>query len=318
MYQIHCFDAVAQDQGQRLDIFLSAENPELSRSHIQKLVDEGLVEVNGKPVRSSYRIRSGDHVIIRVRPPVELVVQPEPIPLDIYFEDADVVVVNKPRGMVVHPAEGNYNGTLVNALLHHCKDLSGINGVIRPGIVHRLDKDTSGLLMVAKNDRAHVELARQLSERSVERCYFALVHGTVKNDRGSVDAPIGRHPKDRQRMAVTPGKGKSAVTHYFVQERYLKRNLTYLKLQLETGRTHQIRVHMAWLGYPLVGDEKYGPSKNVFDLEGQFLHAGILGFVHPRSGETMTFEAPLPEELQIILNKINKENDFTAAIEQNE
>jgi len=301
VYRIHCFEAGGDDSGQRLDVFLAGENPDLSRSHIQKLVAGGLVEVNGLQARAGYRVKGGDLVVLRVPPPVELVVAPEPIPLDIYFEDADMVVVNKPRGMVVHPAEGNYSGTLVNALMHHCRDLSGINGVIRPGIVHRLDKDTSGLLMVAKNDAAHLDLARQLSERKVDRRYLALAHGVVKNDRGTVDAPIGRHPRDRQRMAVTPGGGKPAVTHYRVLERH--RDLTYLELKLETGRTHQIRVHMAWLGHPVVGDPKYGPAKNRFGLEGQFLHAGALGFVHPRSGERMAFEAPLPPDLQRVMEE---------------
>ncbi|MCL6612335.1 MAG: RluA family pseudouridine synthase [Peptococcaceae bacterium] len=300
MYRIHCFDAAEEDSGQRLDVFLAGESPELSRSHIQKLVAGGLVEVNGVPARASYRVKGGDRVLMRIPPPEDLVVKPEPIPLDIYFEDADVIVVNKPRGMVVHPAEGNFTGTLVNALLYHCRDLSGINGVVRPGIVHRLDKDTSGLLMAAKNDFAHLELARQLSERKVDRRYLALVHGVLKNDRGTVDAPVGRHPRDRKKMAVTPGKGKPAVTHYRVLDRH--RDLTLLELRLETGRTHQIRVHMAWLGHPVVGDPKYGPAKNRFGLEGQFLHAGLLGFNHPRSGERMTFEAPLPEELRRVLN----------------
>lgn len=302
MYQIHCFDVAEGEAGRRLDVFLSGETPELSRSHIQRLIDEGMAEVNGQQAKAGYRIRPGDAVVLRVPPPVELVVEAENIPLDIYFEDTDVVVVNKPRGMVVHPAEGNYSGTLVNALMSHCRDLSGINGVMRPGIVHRLDKDTSGLLMVAKNDAAHLELARQLSARTVERRYTAVAHGVFKNDRGVVDAPIGRHLRDRKKMAVTDRNGKRAVTHYRVLERY--RKFTYLELRLETGRTHQIRVHMAYLGHPLLGDAKYGPGKNSFGLEGQFLHAGVLGFIHPRSGEDMHFEAPLPAELEGILEKI--------------
>lgn len=302
VHQVHCFNAGESDTGQRLDVFLAGEAPQLSRSYIQKLVMEGMVDVNGLPARANYRLRKGDSVVVRIPPPVELVVEPEPIPLDIYYEDADVVVVNKPRGMVVHPAEGNYSGTLVNALLHHCRDLSGINGVMRPGIVHRLDKDTSGLLMVAKNDFSHFDLARQLGERSVERRYLALVHGSVKHDRGTVDAPIGRHPKDRQKMAVEPRNGRPAVTHYRVLGRY--DSFTHLDLRLETGRTHQIRVHMAYIGHPAVGDARYGPAKNPFGLEGQFLHAALLGFVHPRSGERKVFEAPLPEELQKVLDKI--------------
>jgi len=302
VYQIICFNAEEVDTGQRLDVFLSGESPGLSRSHIQKLVAGGMVEVNGVPARPSYKVRTGDVVVLKVPPPVELVVEPEPIPLDILYQDVDLVVVNKPRGMVVHPAEGNYTGTLVNALLHHCRDLSGINGILRPGIVHRLDKDTSGLLMVAKNDAAHLDLARQISERTVEKRYLALVHGSMKHNRGTVDAPIGRHPKDRQRMAVEPRNGKPAVTHYQVLSRH--GNYTYLDLKLETGRTHQIRVHLAYIGCPVVGDHKYGPDKNAFGLEGQFLHAALLAFTHPCSHEKMIFEAPLPEELQRVLNRL--------------
>lgn len=310
MYQILFFEADESQSGLRLDVFLSNENADLSRSHIQKLVIDGLVEVNDLPARASHRLKCGDRVVMRVPPPVELVVKPEDILLDIYYDDADVIVINKSRGMVVHPAEGNYTGTLVNALLHYCRDLSGINGVIRPGIVHRLDKDTSGLLMVAKNDLAHLELARQLSTHSVDRIYRALVHGIIKNDFGVVDAPIGRHPKDRQKMAVTPGKGRYALTHYRVLERYYNSSLTLVELRLETGRTHQIRVHMTWLGHPLVGDEKYGRGKNSFGLEGQFLHAGLLGFVHPSHGKKMTFEAPLPEQLETILNSIKEKESI--------
>lgn len=301
VYQIYHYNTGLGDAGQRLDLYLANENSDLSRSHIQKLVTEGMVDVNGSPAKSSYRVRPGDAVVLRVPPPAELVVEPEAVFLDIYFEDADIIVVNKPKGMVVHPAEGNYSGTMVNALLYHCRDLSGINGVIRPGIVHRLDKDTSGLLMVAKNDLAHLDLACQLSERKVERRYHALVHGILGNDRGTVDAPIGRHSRDRQRMAVNPERGRRAVTHYRVLERY--QGFTYLELRLETGRTHQIRVHMSYLGYPVVGDPKYTRAKNRFGLESQFLHAALLGFIHPRSKENLTFEAPLPAELQIVLDK---------------
>jgi 23S rRNA pseudouridine1911/1915/1917 synthase len=292
--------------GERLDVFLAKENPELSRSHIQKLITGEQVTVNGDPVRSSYRVKPGDEVVLRVPPPRELEVVPENIPLDIYYEDADVVVVNKPRGMVVHPAEGNYSGTLVNALLFHCRDLSGVNGIMRPGIVHRLDKDTSGLIMVAKNDLAHLELARQLKERRVTRRYIALAHGNFAEDRGTVDAPIGRHPRDRQRMAVVSQGGRHAVTHYRVLERFGP--YTLLELRLETGRTHQIRVHMAYLGHPLVGDLKYGPSRPHFDLQGQFLHAATLGFHHPREGEYMEFTAPLPGELQDILARLKEKS----------
>ncbi len=303
MYRIYCFDAGEGDAGRRLDVYLAGENTELSRSHIQKLVAGGLVEVNGLPARAGYRIKPGDSLVMRVPPPAELPAGPEPIPLEICYEDADVLVVNKPRGMVVHPAGGNYSGTLVNALLHHCRDLSGINGVMRPGIVHRLDKDTSGLLVVAKNDSSHLDLARQLSERKVDRRYLALVHGTVKNRLGVVDAPIGRHPRDRQRMAVPAAGGKPAVTRYRVLD--CRHGMTYLELRLETGRTHQIRVHMAWLGHPVVGDAKYGPENNPFGLEGQFLHAGMLGFTHPRTGEKLVFEVSLPPELQRILDRLS-------------
>lgn len=306
MYQIHCCDVGETDSGQRLDVFLAGENTELSRSHIQRLVADGLVEVNGQPARASYRVRQGDLVVLRVPPPVELVAKPEPIPLDIYYEDADVIVVNKPRGMVVHPAEGNCCGTLVNALLYHCRDLSGINGVKRPGIVHRLDKDTSGLIMVAKNDAAHLELARQLKERLVTRRYLALVHGRLKEQAGVIDAPIGRDPRDRQRMAVVQKNAKHAVTNYRVLRRF--NGYTYLECKLETGRTHQIRVHMAYIGHPVVGDPKYGPARAHFDLDGQFLHAAVLGFKHPRTGRTLEFEAPLPEVLEGVLAKLTPEN----------
>ncbi|NTW04990.1 MAG: RluA family pseudouridine synthase [Peptococcaceae bacterium] len=306
MYHIHFYQAEECHSGIRLDVFLSLENPELSRSHMQKLICEGLVEVNSIPAKASFRLKVGDQIILRMPPPVELVMAGEDIPLDIYHNDADLIVVNKPRGMVVHPAEGNYSGTLVNALLYCCKDLSGINGIIRPGIVHRLDKDTSGLLMVAKNDTAHIELARQLSIHSVDRIYLALVQGIVKNDFGRIDAPIGRHPKDRKKMAVTPGKGRNAATNYRVLKRFNKENLTLLELILETGRTHQIRVHMKWLGHPLLGDSKYSQAKNRFGLEGQFLHAKLLGFLHPKTGSKMIFEAPLPKELEEILSNLEE------------
>ncbi|SHI52075.1 RluA family pseudouridine synthase [Desulfofundulus thermosubterraneus] len=294
-----------ENAGERLDVFLAKENPDLSRSHIQRLIAEQQVTVNGEPARSSYRVKPGDEVVLKIPLPRELEVVPENIPLDIYYEDADVVVVNKPRGMVVHPAEGNYSGTLVNALLFHCRDLSGVNGIMRPGIVHRLDKDTSGLIMVAKNDFAHLELARQLKDRRVTRRYTALAHGNFKEDRGTVDAPIGRHSRDRQRMAVVGRGGRHAVTHYEVRERFGQ--YTLLELKLETGRTHQIRVHMAYLGHPLVGDLKYGPARPHFGLQGQFLHAATLGFHHPRWGEYLEFTAPLPGELVDILARLRQD-----------
>jgi len=302
--EIHYYNVNEADSGQRLDVFLAAENSELSRSHVQKLLAVGMVRVNSMPAKASYRLKQGDSVVLRVPTPVEPVVMQEPIPLDVYYEDADVIVVNKPRGMVTHPAAGNYSGTLVNALLYHCRDLSGINGVMRPGIVHRLDKDTSGLLMVAKNDFAHLELARQLGERKVERRYQALVNGTFKERCGTVDVPIGRHPRDRLRMAVSPVAGRPAVTHYTVLESH--DGFSLVELKLETGRTHQIRVHMAYMGHSLAGDPKYGQGKNKFNLTGQFLHAARLGFSHPKNGERMTFEAPLPTELQRVLDKWRK------------
>jgi len=280
--------------GTRLDIFLAENNPGLTRSHLQKLISEGMVKVNGVLSKPGYHLKLEDEVTLTVPGPRVLEVEPQPIPLDIYFEDGDVAVINKPRGMVVHPSHGNYTGTLVNALLYRCRDLSGINGVLRPGIVHRLDKDTSGLLMVAKNDAAHYELARQLKERQVTRRYLALVHGVFKEKSGTVDASIGRHPRDRQRMAVVSG-GRRSITHYQVEQEYDK--FTLLALRLETGRTHQIRAHMAYLGHPLVGDAKYAPGRNHSGLQGQFLHAAVLGFQHPRTQEYLEFKAPLPVEL---------------------
>lgn len=287
---------------ERLDVFLSSVNLGLSRSHVQKLLTEDWIKVNEKKVKAGYKIKMGDVIDLLIPPPLEMTALPENIPLDIYYEDEDLLVINKPKGMVIHPAEGNYSGTLVNALLYHCQDLSGINGVLRPGIVHRLDKDTSGLLMVAKNDKAHQFLAEQLKERKVTRRYLALVHGKVKNNKGIIDAPLGRDTNNRQKIAVQLNGGRFAVTHYKVLQRYSK--YTYLNLRLETGRTHQIRVHMSYIGYPLVGDPKYGFLKNNLSLEGQFLHAAILGFIHPRSGKEMIFEAPLPVSLQEILNKL--------------
>lgn len=292
----------AGEAGVRLDVFVTSREGKLSRSFVQKLIGDGAVTVNQAAARANYRLKEGDTVVVTLPPPVELTVQPEPIALEIYHEDKDVIVVNKPRGMVVHPAEGNYTGTLVNALLYHCRDLSGINGVLRPGIVHRIDKDTSGLLMVAKNDLAHEHLAGQLKEHTVRRGYLALAHGVLTSDRGVVDAPIGRDPRDRQKMAVTIRNSKAAVTHYRVLGRV--GNYTLLKLRLETGRTHQIRVHMAYIGHPLVGDTRYGPGKPHFNLEGQFLHAYLLGFIHPRNGEYMEFRAPLPAELTAVLKKL--------------
>ena len=289
------------EAGMRLDVFVSGSDPGLSRSYAQKLIGEGLIKVNGVKVKANYRLRDGEEVVATIPPPVELAVLPEPIPLDVYYEDSDLVVVNKPRGMVVHPAEGNHKGTLVNALLYHCRDLSGINGVLRPGIVHRIDKETSGLLMVAKNDLIHEGLAEQLKEHTVTRGYVALAHGILAHNRGMIDAPIGRDPSDRQRMAVNYRNGKEAVTHYRVLDR--KNNFTLLDLRLETGRTHQIRVHMSYTGHPLAGDTRYGPARPHLGLAGQFLHAYRLGFIHPGTQKYLEFRSPLPEELQIILEQ---------------
>lgn len=288
----------------RLDMFLTTNCTELSRSYVQKLIEDGFVTVNHKPAKANYKLRMGDEVTIEIPPAEELKAEPENIQLDIYYEDRDVIVVNKPRGMVVHPAEGNNSGTLVNALLYHCDDLSGINGVLRPGIVHRLDKDTSGLIMVAKNDNAHNSLAQQLKDRTVTRRYLALVHHNIKEEQGTVNAPIGRDPRDRQRMTVTDRNSKPAVTHYKVLERF--GDYTLIECRLETGRTHQIRVHMTYIGFPLVGDPKYGPNKPHFNLDGQLLHAQVLGFNHPSTGEHLELTAPLPEVYENILKHLRE------------
>lgn len=302
MLSVNYYEVDPAKAGTRLDVYLAGESPGISRSYLQRLISEGLVRVNNALSKPGYRVKPGDEVLLCVPYPEELKVEPEPIPLDVYYEDADVIVINKPRGMVVHPAAGNYSGTLVNALLYHCRDLSGINGVLRPGIVHRLDKDTSGLLVAAKNDAAHLELARQLKDRQVVRRYIALAHGWIQGDSGTIEAPIGRHPRDRKRMAVVAGGGKPAVTHYRVVQRFAK--FTLLHVRLETGRTHQIRIHLAYLGHPLVGDSKYAPKRSHYGLVGQFLHAAVLGFTHPRTGEYLEFEAPLPAKLAEFLRKI--------------
>jgi len=292
-----------EDAGLRLDVYLAQEFTEISRSRLQRLISKGMVLVNQRNVRTSYRIRTGDEIRVYL-PPVETpAVEPEPIPLEIVYEDKDLLVVNKPRGTVVHPGPGRIHGTMVNALLFHCRDLSGINGVLRPGIVHRLDKDTSGLLVVAKNDRAHLSLAAQLKERKVTREYVALVCGQVKEDAGTVNAPIGRHPRDRKKMAVN-ASGRDAITHFTVAARF--RRYTLLRLHLDTGRTHQIRVHLSHIGHPVVGDLKYGPARPRLGLKGQFLHAGVLGFTHPVSGEPLRFAAPLPPELEAVLTKLRE------------
>ncbi|KFZ43646.1 RluA family pseudouridine synthase [Anoxybacillus flavithermus] len=289
-----------QHDGERIDKVIAELNEQWSRSQVQQWLKEGHVLVNGKAVKPNYKCHVDDEVVISIPDPDPLHVEPEPIPLDIYYEDADVVVVNKPRGMVVHPAPGHMRGTLVNALLAHCQDLSGINGVLRPGIVHRIDKDTSGLLMVAKNDLAHESLVNQLVNKTVTRKYVAIVHGVIPHDYGTIDAPIGRDPRDRQSMAVVEN-GKEAVTHFRVLERF--DHYTFVECQLETGRTHQIRVHMKYIGYPLAGDPKYGPRKTL-PIDGQALHAGVLGFHHPRTGEYLQFEAPIPHEFERLLDML--------------
>ncbi len=288
---------------ERLDVALAAAMGK-SRSFVQTIIAEGRVRINGSPKKANYKLREGDKVEAEIPAPQVLDVAPELIPLDIVYEDQDVLVVNKPQGMVVHPAPGAWHGTLVNALLYHCRDLSGINGVLRPGIVHRIDKDTSGLLVVAKNDEAHRGLAEQIKAHTVARRYRALVHGLINEPSGTVDAPIGRDPSERKRMAVTFEHSKRAVTHYQVLERFSE--YTYLEARLETGRTHQIRVHMAYLGHPVVGDPLYGPKRSSFNLEGQVLHAIHLGFKHPRTGLYLEFEAPLPHYFEQVLKQLRR------------
>lgn len=299
-------------KGTRLDLVLSVALEEFSRSFIQKLFENGRITVDGQICREKkLKAAAGSVVIIDIPEPEKLEVTAEDIPLDIVYEDDDVLVVNKPAGMVVHPAPGNYTGTLVNALMYHCGDkLSSINGVIRPGIVHRIDKDTSGLLMVAKNDKAHSSLSQQLSEHSITRRYNAVVYSNIKEDEGTVDRPIGRDPSNRLRNAVTELNSKNAVTHYKVLERF--GSFSLIEARLETGRTHQIRVHMAYLKHPLLGDELYGPAKSKaaskLGAKRQMLHAGILGFVHPSTGEYMEFQSPLPEDFEKVLDKLRKDN----------
>lgn len=290
------------DEPQRVDAFIANEL-ELTRSHVSKLLSEGNVKVNSMAVQKSAKLKKGDTVDVIVPDPDPLDILPENIPLDIVYEDDYLLVVNKPKGMVVHPAPGNYTGTLVNALLWHCKDnLSGINGVMRPGIVHRIDKDTSGLLMVAKNDVAHTFLSEQIKEHSFVREYEAVVHGVIKQDMGRIEAPIGRHPVKRKQMAVTPENSKPAITHFQVLER--TKDFTHIRLRLETGRTHQIRVHMSYLGYAVAGDSVYGPKKCIESLGGQCLHAKKLGFIHPKTKEYMEFTSELPEYFVKFLEKI--------------
>lgn len=292
------------DAGLRLDRYLTQETKGPSRSYIRKLMDQGLVEVNGRRMKAGYSVAVGDSIQVEIPPPRVLAVKPEAIPLDIIYEDADIIVINKPPGMVVHPAAGNYEGTLVNALLAHCRDLSGIGGVQRPGIVHRLDKDTSGVMAAVKNDAAHLSLAGQFKDRTAERWYLALVHGNVAGSEGIIDAPIARHPVKRQQMAVVR-QGRPALTRYFVRERLGSH--TVVECRLETGRTHQIRVHMAHIGHPVVGDPVYSRRRNRVGLTRQALHAYYLGFRHPRTNQPLSFTAPLPSDMAEALQKLKKE-----------
>ncbi len=286
----------------RLDVFIADELDDISRSSVQKLIESGDILVNQKCVKPNYKLRQNDIISVVIPDPVPLEILPEDIPLDILYEDNDLIVIDKPKGMVVHPAPGHYSGTLVNALLYHCKDsLSGINGVARPGIVHRIDKDTSGVIVIAKTNSAHNCLAAQLMEHSMTRVYYAIVFNNIKQDEGTINKPLARSQNDRKKIGIVPG-GKHAVTHFKVLERFGK--YTFIEARLETGRTHQIRVHMASIGSPLLGDMVYGPAKQPFKLDGQALHAGILGFRHPISNEYMEFISPLPEYFNTVLSRL--------------
>ena len=292
-------------EGQRIDRYLSDELEDRSRSYIQKIMKEGYVKVNQKPVKSNYRLSFGDSVEVTLPEAKEPDIVPENIPLDILYEDQDIIMINKPKQMVVHPAPGHYSGTLVNALMYHCGDeLSGINGCMRPGIVHRIDMDTTGSLVVCKNDKAHQSLSEQLKVHSIRRIYVAIVHGNIKEEEGTVNAPIGRHPTDRKKMSIHAKNARNAITHYKVLKRF--GDYTYIQCKLETGRTHQIRVHMASIGHPLLGDQVYGPKKCPFPkLVGQTLHAKTLGFIHPRTNEYIEVNAPLPDYFLNLLEKLN-------------
>ena len=299
------FEVSYEFEGERLDKYISMLFAEQSRSFFQKLIKDGHVSVNNKLEKANYRLKLEDFVQIEIPDAVEAQIQPENIPLDILYEDEDLLVVNKPKGMVVHPSAGHYTGTLVNAVMYHCKDnLSGINGVMRPGIVHRIDMDTTGAIVICKNDTAHQNLAEQLNEHSITRKYRAIVYGNFKEDNGTITGDIGRHPTDRKKMAIVQRNGKPAVTHYQVLERF--GSYTYIECQLETGRTHQIRVHMASKGHPLLGDLVYGPSRCPFTLQGQCLHAMTLGFRHPTTDTYVEFEAPLPEHFTHLLQNLRK------------
>ena len=294
---------VETGEGIRLDRYLSSQWEDLSRSYLQKLLTDGRVLVNGRQVKSSYKISSGERITLKLPEASQVEIRPEPIPLEILYEDKDLIMVNKPKGMVVHPGAGHDSGTLVNGLLAHCKDLSGINGILRPGIVHRIDMDTTGVLVACKNDFTHKDIAEQLKLHSITRIYYAIVHGVIKEDNGTINAPIGRHPVERKKMSINEKNGKPAITHYQVLKRYER--FTYVSCKLETGRTHQIRVHMASIGHPLLGDVVYGPAKCPYPgLQGQTLHAGVLGIRHPYTGEYLEVTAPLPEYFLELLKKL--------------
>lgn len=294
--------AEAEDAGTRADVFLAAKLG-VSRSNMQKLLEDGRVKRGEKIIKANYKVRAGEMFVVDIPEPEPIEAVPENIPLDIIYEDDDVVVLNKARGMVVHPAPGNYTGTLVNALLYHCSNLSGINSAIRPGIVHRLDKDTSGIMIVAKNDAAHISLSQQIQSKTAVRTYLAVVRGNIKTDSGTIETQIARDKTDRKKMAVVKEGGRDAITDYEVLERFGK--YTLVRCKLRTGRTHQIRVHMEYLGYPLVGDPKYSPMKTPFGIKGQALHSHTLEFTHPRTSERMKFEAPLPEDMHKIITRLH-------------
>lgn len=292
------------EAGFRLDRFLAEKIPDVTRSFLQRQIRDNEVSVNGRACKAGNKLKAGDKVAVTISPPIEAEILPENIPLDIIYEDSDIIVINKPKQMVVHPAPGHYSGTVVNALLYHCRDsLSGINGVMRPGIVHRIDQDTTGLIVVCKNDYSHNFIADQLKEHSITRTYHAIVHNHVKEPCGTIDSTLGRHPVDRKRMAMNVKNGKRAVTHYQVLDD-LNGRFTYISCNLETGRTHQIRVHMASLGNPILGDTVYGPARCPYHLQGQTLHAKTLGFVHPGTKKYMEFDTPLPDYFQKLLNNL--------------
>lgn len=300
------FIVSSEDDGKRLDKYLSELYPDSSRSFFQKLIKDGMILVNEKNQKANFKLSSNDELKVTIPKPKETTIEAEDIPLDILYEDGDVLIVNKPKGMVVHPSSGHYTGTLVNAIMFHCKDsLSGINGEIRPGIVHRIDMDTTGSLIVCKNDEAHINIAAQIKEHTVNRIYVGIVYGNIKEDEGTINAPIGRHPIDRKKMAINEKNGKEAITHYKVLERF--GNYTYVQFKLETGRTHQIRVHMASIGHPLLGDAVYSSGRSQYkNLQGQTLHAQTIGFVHPKTGEYMEYMAPLPVYFDKLLTKLKQ------------